>query len=96
MNTDYFKSFKYEAKLLRYLIAKGVLGNAALSVLLKYLSNFWKSLQMLLINCNMELKFIRKTHCVLAANGNDNTDANPNDIIFTSKHTKLYVSVVTL
>ena len=28
--------------------------------------------------------------------GNDNTNANPNNIIFTTKDTKLYVSAVTL
>ena len=34
-------------------------------------------------------------HCVLTAGG-DNADANPNNIIFTIKDTKLYVPVVTL
>ena len=35
-------------------------------------------------------------HCVLAATGNDNTNDNPNDISFTMKSTKLYVSFMTL
>ena len=34
--------------------------------------------------------------CVLAAAGNNNTDVNPNNIIFTIKDTKLYIPVVTL
>ena len=32
----------------------------------------------------------------MSANGNDNDDANCNNIIFTSKDTTLYVLVVTL
>ena len=37
-------------------------------------------------------------YCVLSANSNDNADNddNANNIIFTIKDTKLYVSVVTL
>ena len=35
-------------------------------------------------------------HCVLAAAGKDNTDANPDNIFFTIKDTKLYVPAVTL
>ena len=43
----------------------------------------------------VELKFNWTNHCDLSANGNDNTDVDPN-IIFTMKDTKLYVFVVTL
>ena len=35
-------------------------------------------------------------HCVLSANDNDNSDAVPNNIIFTIQDTKLYVPIVTL
>ena len=49
-----------------------------------------------LINCKVELKLKWKKYCVLSAAGNDNTNANPNNIIFTIKDTKLYVPVVTL
>ena len=35
-------------------------------------------------------------YCVLAAAGNDNTNTDPNKVIFTIKDTKLYVLVVTL
>ena len=35
-------------------------------------------------------------HCVLAIGGNDNDDANSNNIIFTIKDTKLQFPVVTL
>ena len=43
---------------------------------------------MLWINCNL--------HFVLALNGTESSDADPNDIIFTIKDTKLFVPVVTL
>ena len=49
-----------------------------------------------LINWKVELKRKWMNHCVLSANGNDNIDADPNNIIFTIKGTKLYVPIVTL
>ena len=62
---------------------------------LKYLSNFWSSLEILLINCRVELK-LKRTKFFLSANGNDNNDANSNNTAFTIKATKLYVPVLTL
>ena len=35
--------------------ANGILRNAAIAVSLKYLSNFWRLLEMPLINCKVEL-----------------------------------------
>ena len=49
-----------------------------------------------LINCKVELKLKWTKYCVLSAAGADNTNANPNNIIFTIKDTKLYIPVVTL
>ena len=49
-----------------------------------------------LINCKVELKPKWTKYCVLPAARADNTNTNPNNIIFTIKHTKLYVPVVTL
>ena len=66
---------------------------------LKCLSNFWRSLEILLINCKLELKLKWTKYCVLSAAGNKNNineDANANNIVFTIKYTKLYVLVVTL
>ena len=94
-----FKSFKYKAKLLENTEINGanrILKNAIIAVLLKYLSNFWKTLEMPLINCKVELKLKWTKYCVLSAVGNDNNDANSNNIIFIIKDTKLYVPVVTL
>ena len=56
-NDNNFKSFKYKAKLLQNTEADGVngiLNSATIAVLLKYLSNFWRSLEMPLINCKVE------------------------------------------
>ena len=51
---------------------------------------------MLLINYKVELKLKWMNHCFLSAFDNNNTDADPNNIIFTIKDTKLYVPIVTL
>ena len=63
---------------------------------LKFSSNFWNSLEMPLINCKDELKHKSIKYCVLSPADSDNTNANPSNIIFTIKDTKLYVPVVTL
>ena len=64
---------------------------------LKFLSNFWRLLKIPLINCKVKLKFKWTKYCVLFSAGNENlNDNNANNIIFTIKDTKLYVSIVTL
>ena len=53
------ESFKYKAKLLGNTEAdgaNGILKNATILVPLKSLSIFWRSLEMSLINCKVELK----------------------------------------
>ena len=47
-------------------------------------------------NCKVELKLKWTEHFVLCAAGADNDNANPNNIIFSIKDTKLYVPVLTL
>ena len=49
-----------------------------------------------LIHCKVELKLKCTKYCVLSAAGNDNTNANLNNFVFTIKDTKLFVSVKTL
>ena len=49
-----------------------------------------------LMHCKVELKLKCTKYCVLSAAGNDNTNANLNNIVFTIKDTKLFVSVKTL
>ena len=74
----------------------GILKNATIVVPLKHLSNFWRLLEMPLINCKVELKLKRTKYCVLTAAGADNNNANSNNFVFTLKDTQLYVPVVTL
>ena len=60
--------------------------------------NFWRSLEMPLNNCKVELKLTWTKYCILSAAGTDNADGNNDDdnIIFTIKDTKLYIPIVTL
>ena len=58
---------------------------------LKYLSNFWRPLEMPLINCEVNLILTWSSRCVLIATGNANHNAT-----FAITDTKLYVPVVTL
>ena len=90
------KSFKYKAKLLENTVtqpapnaASGILRNATISVPLKYLINFWRSLELLLITCKVELKIRWKKHCVLSVAGTNNAVGNNDDsnIVFTIKNT---------
>ena len=58
-NDNNLKSFEYKTKLSGNTAAagaNGILKNARISVPLNYLSNFWRSLEMLLINFKAELK----------------------------------------
>ena len=105
VNDDNFKSFKYKTKLFGNTAAQpapndanGILKNATTAVPLRYLSNFWKSLEMPLINCQVELKLRWAKPCALSLGSTDNSNVNndDNNIIFTIKDTKLYVPVVTL
>ena len=65
--------------------------NVEIMVPLKYLSNFWRTLEMPLINCAVNLMMKWSSTCILAAVGNANQAA-----AFAITNTKLYVSVVTL
>ena len=98
--TNNFKSFLYKAKLLENIEADGInwiLKNAKITVPLKCLRNFWRLLEKSLINCKVELKFKWTKYCVLSAPAADNVNNRDSDnIIFTIKDTKLYVSVVPL
>ena len=102
VNDNDFKPFKYNAKLLRNIAAQddhaayGIPKNVTIAMPLTYLSNSWRSFEMPLINCKVELKLKWSNYCVLSAAGNDNTNDNDDHIIFTIKHTKLYIPVVTL
>ena len=83
-------SFNFKAKI------TGQTGNngrkdVEIMVPLKYLSNFWRTLEMPLINCEVNLILTWSSTCVLAAVGDANQAAT-----FAIPNTKLYVPVVTL
>ena len=83
-------SFNFKAKI------TGQTGNngrkdVEIMVPLKYLSNFWRTLEMPLINCEVNLILTWSSTCVLAAVGDANQAAT-----FAITNTKLYVPVVTL
>ena len=83
-------SFKYKIKLLgNPVVANNVARrNVKVVVPLKYLSNFFRSLEMPLINCKIKLNLTWKKECVFS------TDAS--DAVFIINDTKMYVPVVTL
>ena len=61
---------------------------AKIAVPLKYLINFWRSLEIPLINCKVELSLIWYENCILSSAGTAAT--------FAITDTKLYVPIVTL
>ena len=83
-------SFKYKISLLGDRNVAGGIGrlNVKVFVPLKYLSNFFRSLEMPLINCKIKLNLTWKKECVLST---DNGNA-----VFIINDTKMYVPVVTL
>ena len=86
-NTD---SFNFKVKII------GQTGNdgtkdVEIMIPLKYLSNFWRTLEMPLINCEVNLILTWSSTCVLIATSLANQNAT-----FAITDTKLYVPVVTL
>ena len=69
-----------------------------IAVPLKYLSNFWRSLEMPLINCKVQLSLKRIENFVLttAAIGADANATGADSATFKITDAKLYVPVVTL
>ena len=84
-------SFKYKASIIGNTDVDGANSkkdDVKLAVPLKYLSNFWRSLEMPLINCKVELSLKWYENCILSSAGTAAT--------FAITDTKLYVPVVTL
>ena len=64
-NDDNAPSFKYKASLIGNTENNGTKNGVKIAVPLKYLSNFWRSLEMPLINCKVELSLRWIENCVL-------------------------------
>ena len=83
-------SFKFKAKITDQ-TGNDRTKDVEIMVPLKYLSNFWRTLEMPLINCEVNLILTWSSTCVLIATGNQNQN-----VTFAITDTKLYVPVVTL
>ena len=62
-------AFKYKSSFIRESAAVGgnrVFKNVKIAVPLKYLSNFWRSLEMPLINCKIHLELNWSKDCVMS------------------------------
>ena len=88
LTADNSSSFKYKVGLLGNLVLDGNITkrNVKVVVPLKYLSNFFRSLEMPLINCKIKLNLTWKKECVLS-----NQAGNA---VFIINDTKMYVPVV--
>ena len=97
-NNNDAPSFKYKAGLTTKTEADGTQTGVKIAVPLKYLSNFWRSLEMPLINCKVQLSLKRIENFVLttAAIGADANATGADSATFKITDAKLYVPVVTL
>ena len=102
------ESFDYKANFMDNRVTHNNLTETDVKIVvpLKYLSNFWRSLNIPLVNCEVELILTWLKNCVLIDkstrdadyNGNPHVSRidNPENSIFQVTDTKLYVPVVTL
>ena len=90
LTADNSSSFKYKVSLLDNPVDDNNIAsiNVKVVVPLKYLNNFFRSLEMPLINCKIKLNLTWKKECVLS---NQFGAA-----VFIINDTKMYVPVVTL
>ena len=90
VTTDDSSSFKYKSSFFKPLTAadNGVFKDVKIAVPLKYLSNFWRSLEMPLINCKIHLELNWSKDCVMSSIVGTTT--------FKITNTKLFVPIVTL
>ena len=90
LTADNSSSFKYKVSLLGDPVLDGNITKRSVKVVVpfKYLSNFFISLEMPLINCKIKLNLTWKKECVLST--------NVGNAVFIINDTKLYVPLVTL
>ena len=87
VTTDNSQSFKYKSSFFKPLTTddNGVFKNVKIAVPLKYLSNFWRSLEIPLINYKIHLELNLTKDCVTSTVA---------DATFKTISTKLYVQIV--
>ena len=90
LTVDNSNSFKYKVSLLGKPVVTDNIGKRSVKfvVPLKYLSNFFRALEMPLINCKIKLNLTWKKECALSSDAGN--------VVFIINDTKMYVSVVTL
>ena len=86
-NDNNASSSKYKANLIGNTENSGRKNEVKIAVPLKYLSNFWRSLEMSLINCKVELSLKWYEKCLITA---------ATTATFKITDAKLYVPIVTL
>ena len=87
-NDDNAPSFKYKADLIGNAENNGTKNGVKIAVPLKYLSNFWRALEMPLINSKNEISLKWIENCILSSAGTAAT--------FKITDVKLYEPIVTL
>ena len=103
------KSFEYKTKLIGNTPDDNDIIDAEVVVPLKYLSNFWRSRDLLLINCEIKLNLKWTKNCEIKEASRTFREVDPNaeevdyELVTATIHTifhinnaKLYVPVVTL
>ena len=85
-SADNSSFFKYKSNLIGVLPKCGRKNGVKITVPLKYLSNFWRSLEISLIYCKIELSLTWNHNCILSTVADDST--------FAITDTKFYVPVV--
>ena len=108
-NLDYSikdsKSFDYKTGITGKLADDNRTKNAEIVVPLKDLSNFWRKLDIALVNCEVSLTLTLSENCVLTSKAQREAVAGDNPVLginasigatFKITDTKLYVPVVTL
>ena len=89
--TNTTDSFKFKTKITGQTNNDGEINGVEIMVPLKYLSNFCRTLEIPLINCEVELILTWSANCVIISTNFPNQ--NPT---FTITETNLYVPIVTL
>ena len=87
--TNITDSFKYKTKITGQTNNDGRIDDVEMMIPLKYLSNFWRTLEMPLINCEFDLILDWSANCIIISTNFANQ-------VPTFTITNLYVPVVTL
>ena len=80
LSVDNLSSFKYKSNIIGDLIKAWTRNSVKIVVPLRYLNNFWRSLEIPLINCKVELSLNWYKNCMFSSAGDNATftitDAN--------------------